>query len=145
MLVVMQGQSSKLQKVARTAEIPQVPFVDRVVDAPGRDAEAGQRSVEVPQVQHLGRTVDAAMAMQRQASRGDARPRSHDQESSGIMSSTREQQIDMVANVPVFMRDSPLRDILAIRSFAVLVEATTVKTKQHSLQCWQKAVQSPSV
>ena len=31
-LVVMQRQSSTIQKLARTTEIPQAPFIDRIVD-----------------------------------------------------------------------------------------------------------------
>ena len=71
-LVVMQRQSPMIQKAARTAENPQVPFVDRFVDIPvvrqkqcptvRKVAVQRQRSVEVPQVHYLGRTVDVPVA-----------------------------------------------------------------------------------
>ena len=43
------------------------------------------------------------------------------------------------------MEQGGIGDTLAIRFFALPVEPATVKTKEHSHQRWQRAVQNPSV
>ena len=103
MLVVMQRQSSMIQKVARTAEISQVPFTDRIVDV------LVMMQSQVPTSTVHRQNADVAMAIQRQASRDVATLGYHDQKSSGTMSSSQEQHTDKVANVPVAMRDSSQR------------------------------------
>ena len=55
---VMQKQVPAIQKVQKTVEVPQVQYIDKVVDV--------QKTVKVPQVQFLDKVVDIPNVRQRQ-------------------------------------------------------------------------------
>merc|ERR1712066_778885 len=63
--VVKQRQVPSIQKIQKTVEVPQVQYVDRIVDVPvvkQRQVPAIQKlqkTVEVPQVQYIDRVVAA--------------------------------------------------------------------------------------